>query len=105
VDDDRAVAQLVQFPRVEFRGFVAQIAMGKEELRRALDARPPLPDPVDLAFPPASEARNDFVLAGESAPGNEIEGFDSQTSILTILFDRPPALEGAPDFSAVGDGR
>ena len=92
VDDDRAVTELVELPGVELRRLVAQVAMGEEELRRALDAGAPLSNPVDLALPAAPEPGDDLVLASEGTPGNEIERFDSQSTILPVLLRR---LRGA----------
>ena len=101
VDDDRAVAELVELPGVELRRLVAQVAMGEEELRRALDAGAPLSNPVDLALPAAPEPGDDLVLASEGTPGNEIERFDSQRAILSVrarlLGSRAPlALPSVP---------
>jgi hypothetical protein len=104
VDDDGAVAELVKLPGVEFRGLVAQVAMREEELRRALDAGALLADPIHLAFPASSEAGNDFVFAGERAPGDEMERLDGQRSILPVLLEGPPALEPPPNFVPVRDG-
>lgn len=101
VDDDGAVAELVELPGVELRRLVPQVPMGKEELRRALDARAPLSNPVDLALPAAPEAGDDLVLAGEGTPGNEIERFDGQRTILSVLLGGlrgAKALGGAPDL-------
>jgi hypothetical protein len=101
VDDDRAVAELVELSGVELRRLVAQVAMGKEELGRSLDPGALLSNPVDLALPAAPEAGNDFVFPSERTPGNEIERFDSQRAILSVrarlLGSRAPlALRSVP---------
>jgi hypothetical protein len=101
VDDDGAVAELVELPGVELRRLVPQVPVGKEELRRALDAGASLSNPVDLALPAAPQAGNDFVFSGEGAPWNEIERFDGQRIILPVLLGGlrgAKALGGAPDL-------
>jgi len=78
LDHDGAVTELVQFFRVPVRDLVFGVAVGEEELGRALDAGGKLPDFVDFAFPAGSQHGDDFVLPGELPSGREIETVNHQ---------------------------
>jgi hypothetical protein len=71
---DGAVAQLVQFLRVDRRDAAQRIDVRVEKLRRALDAGGALTQGIDLALADAAERGNDLVFFGQNTTGLEIIG-------------------------------
>ncbi len=108
VDDNRTSSQFVELPGIGFGGLVARVAMGEEQLCRALDVRVLFPDLVYLALPATTEARHDLVLSGQYPPGFELEGFDGlgfHPPIVDPEAWRIPGGNGGPVPPCRWDGR
>ena len=61
LNNDRAMAQLVQLFGVKLRRAIFQVAMGKEKFRRSVNTGCELPDQVDFTLPARTQPMNDLV--------------------------------------------
>ena len=73
LNNDRTIAQLVQFLGVKLYGLVARIALRKKQFGRALDASRQLANEEDFPFPASTQLRDHLILARENAAGFEVE--------------------------------
>lgn len=76
LDDDAAVAELVEFFGVVFAGLVAFVPLWVEEFGRSFNAGGEFFDEVDFAFPALAEELEDFVFAVDDFAGREVKWLD-----------------------------
>ena len=81
LNDGAAGTQTVQLTRVPRDGAITWIALGIEQLRRPVDARPPFNYTVDLPLPARAQELLDHVLAAQDASGEESEGGDGHGAL------------------------
>ena len=63
LDQDRHLAELVQFPGIDFGGFITEVSLRKKQFGRTFDVRANFANLVDLALSASAQQGKNLVLA------------------------------------------